>query len=71
MQFQTVGNTAREHVADLGAVPALLATTLHPTLLVHDTAFNDTIADGFPDDVLRIFFRVQMKLHADVPERDP
>lgn len=59
-----------ENLADFGPVPALLAITLHPTLLVDDAALDDPIADGLADDVLRIFLRVKMELHADVAEGD-
>ena len=71
MKFEAVGDTTREHVADLGAIATLLAPTLHPPLLMDDAAFDDPVADGLPHDVFRILFRVQVEFHADIPKRDP
>lgn len=70
MQLETVRDTAHEHVTDFKPVPALLHAALQPTLLVQDATFNDTIPDRFPNDILSIFFRVEVKLNADIPEGD-
>lgn len=70
VQLQAILDTAREDIADLRAVSALLAAALHPALLVHNAALDDAIADRLADDVLRILLRVEVQLHADVAERN-
>lgn len=37
---------------------------------MHDAALNDPIANGLPDDVLSVLFRVQMELDADISQGD-
>ena len=37
---------------------------------MHDPPFNHTISNRFTRDVLRVFFRIQMQLVANVAERD-
>ena len=71
VQLQAVLDTSHEHVRHIEPVPALLRATLHPALFVDDPSFNDTIADRLAHDVLRVFFGVQMQLHADITQADP
>jgi hypothetical protein len=33
-----------------------------------DFPFDDTVADGLPNDVLGVFLRIEVKLHADVAQ---
>ena len=70
VQLQTVLNTTREHVADLGAIPTLLAAAFHPALLVHDAALDDAVANRLADNVLRVLLRVEVEFDADVAQRD-
>ena len=52
----------RVHVAHLA--------TLHETLLVVNDSVNDAVANRLGDDVLGVFFRVEVELGRDVAERD-
>ena len=70
MQLQTVLDTLHEDVRDIKPVPALLRATLHPALLMHDVSVNDAIPNRLSDNILRIFFRVQVQLDADIAEAD-
>lgn len=70
MQLQAIPNPPREHIANLRAISALLATALHPPLLVHDAPLDDTISDGLAHNVLGVFLRVEVQLNADVAEGD-
>jgi hypothetical protein len=70
VQLQAIPNAPREHLADLRAISCLLATALHPALLVYDTAFDDTIANRLTDDVLGVFLRIEMQFDAYIAQRD-
>jgi hypothetical protein len=69
VQVKTKTNTPSEHFANFRTITALLCSTFHPSLFVHNSTFDDTVPNGFPDDVLCIFLRVEVELDADIPER--
>ena len=70
MQLETISDTPAKHFADFWTVPVLPSLTFHPTFLVDDSALDDTISDGFADDILCILFGIQVKLEADITQRD-
>jgi hypothetical protein len=68
VQFQTVSNPAGKHITDIEPIVALLPPALHPSLLMHDMALDDTIANRLAHDIFCVLFGVEMELDADVPE---
>ena len=70
MQIQTKRNPPSENITNLRSISSLLSSAFHPPVLMHDPSFNHTISNRFTRDVLRVFFRIQMQLVANVAERD-
>ena len=70
MQVQAKRNPAPKEFANFRAVVVLLRRALHPALLVDNTTLDDAVTDGLANNVLRIFFRVEVQLNADVSEGD-
>ncbi len=66
VQLQTIPDPPLEHLADLRPIYVPLAPTLHPSLLVHYSTFDDPVTDGFTNNILRVFLRVEMKLDTNV-----
>lgn len=70
VQVQAECNPTPKDLADLGAIRVLLAATLHPALLMHNAALNDTVPNRLAHDILRVLLRVQVKLDTNIPQRD-
>lgn len=69
MQVQTEPDSPPEPFADFGSIATLRTTALHPPFLVHNPSLNDTIPDGFANDILCVFFGVEVQFHADIAKR--
>lgn len=70
MQLQTISDTTAENLADLRAITILPSFTFHPTFLVNYPTLDDAISDGLADDVLRIFFGIQVQFEAYITQRN-
>ena len=68
VQFQTVRYPLPKDLADLGTIPTLLAIAFHPSLLMHNTALDNTIPNSFTDNILCVFLGIQMELEADISQ---
>lgn len=71
VQLQTVRYPLSKDFADLRTIPALLAITFHPSLLMHDTALDNTIPNSFTDNVLCVFLGIKVEFEANISQRYP
>ena len=71
VQLQTVRYSFSKDLADLRPVPTFLSIAFHPSLLVHNATLDDTVSDGFTDNILCIFLGIQMELETNISERYP
>lgn len=71
MQLETISDTSAEHFTDFRAIPILSPLTFYPTFLMDDATLDHAISDGFTDDVLCIFFGIQVEFETNIAQGNP
>ena len=58
VQIKTKRNSPPEYLAYFWSIATFLRPRFHPSFLMHNSAFDDSISDSFAYDVFSIFFRI-------------
>lgn len=68
MKVHAIRDSPHVYVAHFGTISILPTFAFHPSLLVYDPAFDHTIPNSLANDVLSIFFRVEVKFEANITQ---
>jgi hypothetical protein len=70
MQIQTKRDSPPKYLANFWSITAFLRPRFHPSFLVYNTTFDNSIPDSLAYDIFSIFLRIQMKFNTNISEGD-
>ena len=70
VQIQTKSNSPSKYLANFWSITAFLCPRFHPSFLMHNPTFDNSISYSLAYDIFSIFLRIQVKFNTNVSEGD-